>query len=134
MKNVKITVKSKSTDENLKTVAVGKFAERSGRYYAIYEETEETGLKGTKTTIKWNNDSVIVLRSGTLFYRQELVVGKTDQSVYKTPYMDIPIETTTKSLRVSLKDGKHKIQSEYTMKIGSEEIKKMKLDIVVEED
>lgn len=134
MKNVKITVHSKSTDESLKTVTVGEFAERSGKNYAIYEETEETGLKGTKTTIKWDSESVIILRSGVLKYRQELVIGKIDYSVYKTPYMNIPIETTTKSLRVSLKDGKHKIQSEYTMKIGSEEIKKMKLDIVVEED
>jgi uncharacterized beta-barrel protein YwiB (DUF1934 family) len=134
MKNVKITVQSKTTDECLKTVARGKLAERLGRYYAIYEETEKTGLKGTKTTIKWNRESVIILRHGVLTYRQELVVGKTDSSVYKTPYLNIPIETTTKSLRVSLKDGKHRIQSEYIMKIGSEEIKKMRLDIVVEED
>lgn len=134
MENVKITVHSKAIDENLKTVTVGEFAERSGKNYVIYEETEETGLKGTKTTIKWDGKSVVILRKGVLTYRQELVVGKTDYSVYKTPYMDIPIETTTKSLRVSLKDGKHKIQSEYTMKIGSEEIKKMKLVIVVEGD
>lgn len=134
MENVKITVHSKAIDENLKTVTVGEFAERSGKNYVIYEETEETGLKGTKTTIKWDRKSVVILRKGVLTYRQELVVGKTDYSVYKTPYMDIPIETTTKSLRVSLKDGKHKIQSEYTMKIGSEEIKKMKLVIVVEGD
>lgn len=134
MKNVKITVQSKTTGECLKTVASGKFAERLGRYYAIYEETEKTGLKGTKTTIKWNHENVIILRHGALTYRQELVVGKTDYSVYKTPYMDIPIETTTKSLLISFKDGKHRIQSEYMMKIGSEEIKKMKLDIIVEED
>ena len=75
MQPVKITVKSVSglpgSRDNLETVSYGQLAERGGKYYVLYEETKATGMEGTKTTIKWDEESVVVIRNGTYSHRQE---------------------------------------------------------------
>lgn len=39
--------------------------ERGGKYYIAYEESELTGLEGTRTTVKLDGKSVSLIRTGT---------------------------------------------------------------------
>ena len=59
--------------------------ERGGKYYIAYEESELTGLEGTKTTVKLDGKTVALIRTGTfpshmLFAEDERHVG-----LYQTP-------------------------------------------------
>ena len=67
MQPVKIHIYSQSHSsagtENIETTAYGRLAEKNNKYYVFYDESEAAGLAGTKTTIKWDYERVIILRS-----------------------------------------------------------------------
>ena len=64
MKKVRIHVKSYEKNNNekaaIETVSFGRMAEKNGKFYVFYDETEAVGMQGTKTTIKWNYDNVVL--------------------------------------------------------------------------
>lgn len=138
MKKVKIHVKSFEKSDNeksaIETVSFGKMAEKNGKFYVFYDETEAVGMKGTKTTIKWNYDNVVIIRSGTVESRQEFAKGLECISVYKTPYMMFSLKTNTEYLYVYCRDGVWTIELEYMLELAEQEKNEMKIQIVIEED
>ena len=86
-KDVWLTIRSRQQFEgcdeervNLETAAT--LYERGGKYYIAYEESELTGLEGTKTTVKLDGKTVTLIRTGTfpshmLFSEDERHVGLT---------------------------------------------------------
>ena len=95
MQPVKIHIYSQSHSsagtENIETTAYGRLAEKNNKYYVFYDESEAAGLAGTKTTIKWDYERVIILRSGTVDCRQEFAGGLVSESMYRTPYLALPM-------------------------------------------
>lgn len=89
-KDVWLTIRSRQQFEgcdeervNLETAAT--LYERGGKYYIAYEESELTGLEGTKTTVKLDGKTVTLIRTGTfpshmLFSEDERHIG-----LYQTP-------------------------------------------------
>ncbi len=138
MKKVKIHIKSfeKSNNEHsaVETVSFGRMAEKNGRFYVFYDETEAVGMEGTKTTIKWNYDNVVIIRSGATESRQEFARGLECISVYKTPYMSFGLKTTTQYIYVYCRDGVWNIELEYTLELAGQESNEMKIKIAIEED
>ncbi|MFQ9935529.1 MAG: DUF1934 domain-containing protein [Phascolarctobacterium faecium] len=65
--------------------------QKNNKYYVFYDESEAAGLAGTKTTIKWDYERVIILRSGTVDCRQEFAGGLVSESMYWTPYLALPM-------------------------------------------
>ena len=139
MKPVKIRIVSAVQDENGKQqpseqICFGRMAEKNGTNYVFYEESEVTGLEGTKTTIKWNDERIIILRSGTLDHRQEFCEGLVDKSLYQTPYLKIPLETATKYLYTGFRKGVWNLEIEYSLSHSGQPYGDMKILIEIEED
>lgn len=139
MKPVKIRIISSVKDENGKQqpseqICFGRMAEKNGINYVFYEESEVTGLEGTKTTIKWNDERIIILRSGTLDHRQEFCQGLVDKSLYQTPYLKIPLETATKYLYTGFRKGVWNLEIEYSLSHSGQPYGDMKILIEIEED
>ena len=139
MKPVKIRIISSVKDENgrqqpSEQICFGRMAEKNGTNYVFYEESEVTGLEGTKTTIKWNDDRIIILRSGTLDHRQEFCQGLVDKSLYQTPYLKIPLETATKYLYTGFRKGVWNLEIEYSLSHSGQPYGDMKILIEIEED
>ncbi|MBR2039349.1 MAG: DUF1934 domain-containing protein [Phascolarctobacterium sp.] len=139
MKPVKIRIVSTVKDEKGKPqpteqLCLGKMAEKNGTKYVFYEESALTGLEGTKTTIKWNDERIIILRSGSLEHRQEFCQGLVDKSLYQTPYIKIPLETVTKYLYTGFRRGVWNLEIEYTLSHGGQPYGDMKILIEIEED
>ena len=139
MKPVKIRIVSVVQDENGKQqpseqICFGRMAEKNGTNYVFYEESEVTGLEGTKTTIKWNDERIIILRSGTLDHRQEFCQGLVDKSLYQTPYLKIPLETATKYLYTGFRKGIWNLEIEYSLSHSGQPYGDMKILIEIEED
>lgn len=139
MKPVKIRIISSVKDENgrqqpSEQICFGRMAEKNGTNYVFYEESEATGLEGTKTTIKWNDERIIILRSGTLDHRQEFCQGLVDKSLYQTPYLKIPLETATKYLYTGFRKGVWNLEIEYSLSHSGQPYGDMKILIEIEED
>ena len=138
MKPIKITIHSFSgqltNPDKITIVAYGKMAKRFDKYYAVYEETSLTGMEGTKTTIKWDENSVTILRTGTYNNRQEYIVGYPCESVYATPYLTIPIKSTTTVVEVKKHQEIWNLHVEYELEVGQETNGSVVLDIEIEED
>lgn len=139
MKPVKIRIMSSVKDENgrqqpSEQICFGRMAEKNGTNYVFYEESEVTGLEGTKTTIKWNDERIIILRSGTLDHRQEFCQGLVDKSLYQTPYLKIPLETATKYLYTGFRKGVWNLEIEYSLSHSGQPYGDMKILIEIEED
>ena len=139
MQAVKIRINSVTKDENrqeqsTEQICFGQMAEKNGKYYVMYDETQVTGLEGTKTTIKWDGTRVTIIRRGALEHRQEFAQDYVDKSLYRTPYMEIPIETATKYLYTYFREGVWHIEMEYTLSQGGQPYGDMKISIDIEED
>lgn len=111
----------------------GQMTERGGKYYVMYSEDEQSGLDNTKTTLKWDDERVIVMRSGSVDHRQEFCRGYVDKSVYHTPYMKIPLTTETTYLYTYFRDGSWHLEIEYTLYHDDKPYGEMKILIEIEE-
>ena len=50
------------SEDPITLVTAGRFYRKNGLYYITYDETELTGLEGTRTTVKVGPDTVKVIR------------------------------------------------------------------------
>ena len=136
-KKVKIHIRSTTKDEHgylppVEQTYEGSFMEKNGKCYAMYSENAESGFGNTRTTLKWEEDRVLLLRSGALEHSQEFVRGLVQESVYRTPYMEIPLVTTTHYVYCFYRKGVWHLEMEYTLAHGEQPYGDMKLLIDVE--
>lgn len=94
MQPVKIRILSTTKNEGSEAQAseqkyTGMMTEKGGKYYVIYKEDEQSGLDNTKTTLKWDDEHVIVMRSGSVDHRQEFRRG------YEKPLSDTLYENSS---------------------------------------
>lgn len=136
LKPVKISISSKDvgTGEQIVSLASGKMTEKNNKFYVFYEESEDSDMAGTKTTLKWDSENLIILRSGTIDSRQEFMTNMKFSSIYKTQYLTMPITTTTKFLEIVEDCGLWQIELEYLLDIGNEEVREIKLKLEIEEE
>lgn len=109
----------------------GKFAEKNGKFYIIYEESELTGFEDTTTTIKVSEDAVSLTRSGK--YNSRMVFKKGEKCLcnYSTPYGVIPVGVNPTILESRLGDSGGKVSIEYILDIDNREYLKNRLNLTV---
>lgn len=139
MSKVQVRVISTTSDnvnkpETSENKYIGNLVEKNGKYYCVYEEEKGSGLEGTKTTIKWDQERVILLRSGSLNHRQEFCEGFKDYSVYQTPYIEIPLITETKYLHTYFLNGAWCLEMEYSLEHSGATYGDMKIFIEIREE
>ncbi len=138
MQPVKIRIYSRSCNndgtEELETVSSGCMTQKNNKFYAFYEEPKASGMSGTKTTIKWNYDNLVILRSGNTVCRQEFARGLVNESVYQTPHLTLPLRAVTEYLYVYRRGRVWHIDLEYALEIGGKPHSKLKLRMEIEED
>lgn len=136
MQRVKLYLRAKTVSQDETTVveqrAEGDFAVKEGVKYFMYRETAE-GMEGTQTTMKWGNDYLVISRRGTVENRQEFRMGKVCCSTYKTPYLQIPLVSTTEMLSISQQEKKHKINLAYRLDHDGQPYGRMEIVMELEE-
>ena len=137
MEPVKIRIYSVSKEPDVNAQPTeqrynGTMTERAGKYYVMYNEDEQSGLEGTKTTLKWDQNRVVIMRSGAVDHRQEFCRDYKDKSIYRTPYMEIPLTTHTRYLYTYFRKGKWHLEMEYTLYHGEEPYGEMQILIEIE--
>ena len=87
-----------------------------------------------QATIKWDYERVIILRSGTVDCRQEFAGGLVSESMYRTPYLALPMRLTTEYLYVYCRDKVWHIDLEYVLELEGQTRSRFKLKMEIEED
>ncbi len=139
MQPVKIKIISTTCAEDAEPAVTeqkyaGLMTAKNGKQYVIYQEDAQSGLEGTKTTLKWDSERVVILRSGAVTHRQEFCRGLTDISLYQTPYLHIPLRTETHYLYTYFRAGSWHLEMEYNLYHGEDAYGMMKILIEIEED
>ena len=100
-------------------VTPGRYYRKNDSYYISYEESELTGLAGTRTTLRIKPDYVKLVRTG--LYPSELLfeLGKRHMSLYHTDYGDLSIVVSTNHIRNTLPDDGGDLDVQYTVEVAN---------------
>lgn len=136
MQPVKIRILSSAEGglRDLKMTFSGKMTEKNGKHYVVYEEDDQSGLDNTRTTLKWDSERAIIIRSGAVESRQEFCRGLKYQSVYRTPYLELPLVTETYFFDAQFRKGVWRLRLKYGLYHGEEPYGDIKIAIEIEEE
>ncbi len=137
MREVKIKIIGKQIDysgeeDTIELVTEGKFYKKSRAYYLVYDESEISGMEGFTTTLKIEQNKVIMKRFGPSNSNLIFEKGIKHKSDYHTAYGDMDIEVLTNKIDININDtGKGSINLEYKLNISSTVQSNNKLSISV---
>lgn len=139
MKRVLVSVKSVQRDRDgqdtvVELISPGTWYEKNGTQYVRYEESSVTGMDGVKTTIKIYDGSIVLLRTGAVNMRHQYILGEERETVYETPFGEIPMAVKTHELTVDFHDGTGHVHLGYDISVEGEWQFYNQLDIDVRED
>ena len=118
-------------EDLIEVVTPGGFCDIEGGFKVEYDETELSGMQGTKTTIIIREDSFDLIREGTTETKMEFVINKRTTSMYKTPYGIMDIEIDTRKLSINVNEEGGTINAMYILEIGGQPALKTNLNIEI---
>lgn len=138
-KNVMISIKGMqevysiddSTDVELLTE--GEFYKADGKYYAVYQESDVTGMEGTTTTVEVDNDKVSIIREGTITNQMIFIKDKKTTSYYDTQFGALTIGVLSDKINVDIDDNGGIIDVGYSLEINEETVGKNQFYISIRE-
>ena len=133
-KNAVISVLSKQSDseddgDSIEVVTPGKFYRKDNCYYAVYEETEISGMKGTTTTLKIDEEKFTLIRTGTTNTEMNFKKYVRDLTLYNTPHGALDLMVDTKELKMNVDNSGGDVFIDYDMIIGNQQILSTTLEI-----
>ncbi len=106
-------------DTDIELVSECDFYKADGVYFCDYEESEITGLGGTKTSVEIGKDYVSLVRRGTVNSQMLFMEGKKTTSLYSMPFGELTIDIHTKSLCANVDDNGGKLTVDYIIDINN---------------
>ncbi len=91
---------------------------KDGEYFVFYTELDEDGEKMSDGRITIAKDTVEIKRTGAYSSRLIFKEGKTQNSIYSTPYGNMPAVLKTRKLIAAVDKDGGKIILEYSMTVG----------------
>ncbi len=109
----------------------GKFSEKNGKFYVIYEESELTGFEGATTTIKISPRDITMTRSGK--YNSKMIFRQGEKRLcnYETPYGVIPVGVNPVVMEANLNNEGGNVYIEYVLDIDNQDYLKNRLNLTV---
>jgi uncharacterized beta-barrel protein YwiB (DUF1934 family) len=110
------------SDAPVEIMAPAQYYQKNGKHYVLFEEVLE-GLEGKiKSTIKFTENSVELLRSGAAATRMVFEKEKEHSMLYQTAMGPLWISVYTEEIFVHLEESKMNISIEYLLKSGDDVI------------
>ncbi|SDY70310.1 Uncharacterized beta-barrel protein YwiB, DUF1934 family [Proteiniborus ethanoligenes] len=123
MKDVMLKIKGKQKslegeESVIELITEGKFYNKNGAYYLVYDESEISGMEGSTTTLKIQGQKVSMKRFGNNTSKLIFEKGKKHVSEYETMYGDMTMEVMTNDLDINISEaGKGSIDLSYRLNI-----------------
>lgn len=117
--------------EKIEVVTVGEFSNKGDEFIATYDETEISGMEGTKTTLRIKDNKVVLYREGTTSTKMEFEKDNTSVCLYNTPYGMLELRTTTKELVLDVNENGGQVSIEYHLIAGGQDSIKTNLELKI---
>lgn len=114
---ISLISKQDNEDGNIEVVTPGDFYKKDDCYYAVYNETQITGMQDTTTTLKINKDKFCLIRMGSTNTNMNFTTNGKDIALYDTPYGTMELKIFTKNIDINVNDEGGKVMIDYTMSI-----------------
>lgn len=130
-----ISVKTKQIidgqEETIELISEGIYYKDEDVYIAEYDESEISGMEGTRTTIIIDDDSLNIIRRGTTVSDLKFKKGESHTAFYSTPYGALEITVSTNKIDIEADDNGAKVELEYKMQATGLEpiVNELKLNI-----
>lgn len=123
-KDVIITIASQQDydgcePDRIDLITTGRLYRRSGKYFVTYDETELTGMEGSRTTLKLEPEQVTMTRTGTFPAQMLFAAHKRHVGLYETECGSLAISTHTSQLVNTIGDNGGSLSIDYTVEIDS---------------
>ncbi len=105
---------------HVELVTEGRYYKKGDTYYAIYKESEVTGMEGTTTTLKISGRSVTLMRFGTVNTQFIFEQGQKHMSYYDTVNGAFTIGIFTNEVDVSVDGSGGHIKVDYEIEIDGQ--------------
>lgn len=104
------------TDAPIETMTPGQYFFKNGKHYVVYDEVLE-GLEGSmKSTIKFSEKEVELIRNGAATARMVFQPGKENQIIYQTPMGPLSISLYTEEIHTKIEEEKIYLKIDYSLK------------------
>ena len=87
-------------------ITEGTYSFRNGTHFLAYDESEATGMAGTRTTIRVGENGVIVHRTGAINTEMQFEPGSVSHASYDTGFGVINMNTYTNKVFVDIDAAK----------------------------
>lgn len=110
----------------------GKYYEKNNATFLVYDESEISGMEGSTTTLKIEDQKVMMKRFGSNESRLIFEKGIKHKNVYKTMYGNMDMEVLTEKIEMERKDEKLKrIKLKYKLKVSQNQQMKNELELEI---
>lgn len=134
IKGLQTYASADTEDSDIELVSECEFYKADGVWFCEYQESEITGLGGTKTTIEIGADYVSLLRSGTVNSQMLFIEGRMTSSLYSMPFGELTIDIHTKKLDISIDETGGRLIVDYIIDINKGTGSHNTFDILIEEE
>ena len=103
-------------DEPVEIMSPGQYYFKNGKHYVLYDEVME-GVDGViKSTLKFTEDQVELLRNGAASTRMIFIKGQEHMTVYQTPMGPLSISLYTEDIISDLREEAMNVEIHYSLK------------------
>lgn len=106
--------------ETVEMVTSARYYRKNGIDYLLYEESEISGMEGSRTSLKIEKNRVLMNRTGSIEAKMDFMEKYESSFLYKSQFGTFNMQVTTDKLEVSMKEAlnESKISVAYVLKIA----------------
>ncbi|MBK1811450.1 DUF1934 domain-containing protein [Clostridium sp. YIM B02505] len=116
-------------EDLIEVVTPGEFLIKEDGYEAVYDETEISGMEGTKTKISITSNELILEREGTTATKMNFQKDSSSVSLYNTPYGMLELKIDTKELKIDIDEYGGDVFIDYDLSVSGQESNNTQLKI-----
>ena len=122
-KNVIVTVTGNQGYENdqdvIELVTYGQYQKDGNDFTVTYDESEMTGMEGTKTTLVINDSMVKLVRTGQNNSQMIFEKGQNHMGYYETPYGSFTVGVFSNHMNVDVNESGGEVKIDYSLSIDN---------------
>ena len=119
--------------DSMQLVTAGKYGVDQDEIRLTWEESELTGMEGTRTSVTVQPRSVVLSREGALNTTMECEEGRKHYFLYETPFGSATMGVDTRRIRSSLDFHGGDVEIEYTLDVNQTIVGRNRFYIRVQE-
>jgi len=138
MKNITLEIIAEITQDTgerqvIDMTTEGSWYEKNGAYYMTYDESEMSGMAGSRTLLKIKDQVITMNRLGQSHSKMVFDINQAHNSIYHTPYGDFDMKIITKKIDMAIdfqaSEGYLDLEYEMILEAMSQSVNKMTIKV-----